>query len=622
MIQIVELECPNCGGVLQIIKEDTCKCNYCNAYFLIERQEDEVSLQPKETQVVVKPNEVKSVAQPNETKTAAKSVLMLILKITLLVYGLGFVVVLALMSLDFFMVKTKNESVQEPTVTIDQEEIEKPQFQSTYFRTFVEEIFSKPVEEVTDEELTQITSISLRDEKEKHYIDYRIQNGEEKAVEIKESIGNRLDDLQFFTGLRELNIGARSVGIVALLQLEQLESITCGNSPKEVANVSSRPERIKQLHLSFSDETLEGIETFSNLECLSIQNHQLISVENLAQVKSLKQLFLDTKNLMNYEAISNLSELEELEIESENLKDIEFMSSLEKLSRTSLISTKVVNINYLNQLPNLRHLTLDHDHEIADFSVLESLTDLESLNLYMLHPDRMPDLTKLGHLTDLTISGLMNLKSLQNLTQVERLCIKNCMKLDFSYLAKLTSLKELVINANPEKVLNLDALAGLPQLEVLDMSRLFLLDDCTWAFRKNGIKELYINDTHCAVDLSAMQVNETLKKLEMNHLDLYTNVRWHTVQNIHLYNYDELMSEDYQKLLSYFPNLEELSAVGDKIDSVEFAQSMPNLVKLDISDNYVKDLTMLKTLEKLEYVNATDNPITSGAEQEGYTLIR
>lgn len=620
MINIVELECPNCGGDLQPINYDTCKCGYCNAYFLIERKADQIELQPHNIKPDIKP-ETKTETNL-ETKQTMSPVAKRILITIGCVYGVSFLIAIAFSILNIYLPPKQVPKV-EPVI---KQEVEKPEvevpFQSTYFRAFVEAVYSKPAEEVSQEELSQITSIKLRKESQKEYIDYRMLDGEENTFALAETIGVRLDDIQKFTGLKELDTGGRSVGITSLSDLERLECISCANSPSELLKVLDNPEKITALSLVYFDDTIEGIDEFKNLEYLYICNSKLIGINQLAQLSHLKQLILDTDDLMNYEAISALAELNVLEITSEELKDVEFLSGLQELDTVSLISTKVVNISYLKQLPKLRHLTLDHDNEIDDFKTIEELTDLESLYLYCLHPDRMPNLEHLDHLTDFTIDGLMNLKALQNMTQLERLCIRGCFKLDFSYLSSMKSLRELVIRCNPDKVENLEALAGLPQLEVLDLSRLLLLDDCTWAFRKAGLRELYFNDAHCAIDLSAMQVNETLETLEINHLDLYTNVRWHKYQNIPLYNYDELTGEDYRKLLAYFPNLQKLSATGDKIDAIDFTLSMPNLVRMDISDNYVKDLTPLNDLEKLEYVNVTENPITKEPESGSYILVR
>ena len=41
MIQFVEMECPNCGGNLEKIDENTAKCSHCGAEFLIDKGQPE-----------------------------------------------------------------------------------------------------------------------------------------------------------------------------------------------------------------------------------------------------------------------------------------------------------------------------------------------------------------------------------------------------------------------------------------------------------------------------------------------------------------------------------------------------------------------------------------------------
>jgi uncharacterized repeat protein (TIGR02543 family) len=65
-------------------------------------------------------------------------------------------------------------------------------------------------------------------------------------------------------------------------------------------------------------------------------------------------------------------------------------------------------------------------------------------------------------------------------------------------------------------------------------------------------------------------------------------------------DYDEVALADHMDFVGKFPNLEELYLQGNKLTDVTCAESLPQLTKLDVTDNYITDLRPLQKLIKLQ----------------------
>lgn len=592
MIRVVKAECPNCGATLKRVRKDTFKCAYCNAFFLIDRQEDKVVVTPKETNT--------------EKNTNIPSVILFFCFMCILSVGL-------LMST---REKTEDE-IKQVTEVVQRYEISSP-----YFISFVEQVFGKTVSEVTKDELATIKYLKLRDPADQYFVDYRIGDGEIQTVEIKTTAEGRMDDIRFFSGLEELDIGYKTLSKGQLNGLKNLIALSCGNSPESLLNIVLIPGNIKSLNLDYSQNELEGIDSFVALETLTIDNYNLTDLALISKLQNLKKLSVNADALIQYESIKNLSGLETLSIESDSVKDLSFLNQLTALRELEIRDTQICDISFLEDMTTLKKLRLDYNNEINDFIVIEQLTELEELMVYYSSSKQeLLDFSKFSKLKSLEIHGIDHLQSLQSLNGLEKLKIHGCNQVDLQVVSGLPNLKEIQIYSNYGDVYHFEELAKLPSLEILDMRDTSLLTDISVVFQIPTLKELYLTNSKVGVEVEKLKENDTLKILDIGGTSFITNISVLSDGFVKMANYDSLTFSDMKEALSHFSGLEELYVKGNKIESLDFITSFPKLKVLDITDNYIKDLTPLLDLPDLQIVYCKDNPISQEQEIEAHFII-
>ena len=168
-----------------------------------------------------------------------------------------------------------------------------------------------------------------------------------------------------------------------LSKLENLTELRSDNSPEELVQSLPHPENLTTLYCrSGSNPSLAGIEAFTNLTELSISGY------------------------------------------TDELNDI----------------------SGLGALTHLKSLSLEAGEVLSDFGVLQSLTELEELNL--------------------KAEKLKELSFLKSLTHLKKLTIKEAVMLDISPIGKLKELTDLCLEDN-NNITDFKALSGLSGLKTL-----------------------------------------------------------------------------------------------------------------------------------------------------------
>ncbi|MBQ1171074.1 MAG: leucine-rich repeat domain-containing protein [Lachnospiraceae bacterium] len=592
MIRVVKAECPNCGATLKRVRKDTFKCAYCNAFFLIDRQEDKVVVTPKETNT--------------ENNTNIPAVILFFC----------FVCILSVVLLMSAREEKGNET--EPVMEV----VSRYEISSPYFISFVEQVFGKNVSEVTRKELATIKYLRLRDPADQYFVDYRIGDGEIQTVEIKTTAEGRMDDIRFFSGLEELDIGYKMLSKGQLDGLKNLIALACGNTPKDLLAIVPKTENIKSLNLDYSQNELEGIDKFVSLERLMIDNYNLTDLTLVSELQNLKELSVNADALIQYESIKNISGLETLYIESDSVRDLSFLNQLTNLRELEIRDTEICDIRFLEDMTTLKKLRLDYNNEINDFMVIEKLTELEELMIYYSSSKQgILDFSKFPNLKSLEIYGIDYLQSLQSLTGLEKLKLHGCSQIDLRVVSGLPNLKEIQIYSNYGDVDHFEELANLPSLEILDMRDTSLLTDISVVFQIPTLKELYLTNSKVGVEVEKLKENNTLKVLDIGGTSFITNINVLSEGFVKMANYDSLAFSDLKDALSHFSGLEELYVKGNKIETLDFIASFPKLKVLDITDNYIKDLTPLLDLPDLQIVYCKDNPISQEQKIEAHFII-
>lgn len=493
----------------------------------------------------------------------------------------------------------------------------------------VEAIFDKSLDRVTQEEIESIAYLEFYElgESETTAVRYILEDGS-GATYIPENQRLRVEDLNYFSGLTCLLMEEELDWRTDWSNLTELRFLRCGSSLPAIARAMDVSKLMwVQAESGLIDGGVEGIEQFESLEHLTIDADYLESLEGLSKLQSLKELVLtDAERLQDYEELYDMPQLEVLSIESSKLRDIGFVREMDQLTELDLIGTDLKRLDAIEDCADtLKTLRLERNYGVDDYSVVLQCTELEELELFVNYkfdvPMQAPDLSGLTQLKRLHLGNYDRFENLAKLTQLEELTIEDVGSGDGDFLASLTNLKQLnLIDVSVYEGF-LDEIYKLHNLETIDLTDSFVWDDISIIFHASSLKRVYLNDATVGLDVNNMVPCFFVEELDMTGTSvrkLLEDGRW----DYHTQGRDgEIALQDIPEFFAYFSSLRELYVPGHELEDVSFLAGMFNLGYLDVSDNYITDLSPLKGLPELKVVMCKDNPLHNREGMENVLLI-
>ncbi len=338
--------------------------------------------------------------------------------------------------------------------------------------------------------------------------------------------------------------------------------------------------------------------------------------------------------------LAKLVKLKELRVTGKYLSDLSPLSALVDLASLVIGGTGISDISPLSSLVKLRSLTLQNTR-ISDLTALQSLTQLDWLDLSYgiisdLEPLGLGDFSKLERLY-LNDNDIQSLDGLKNLSNLEYLYLENNRISDLTPLVPLSNLRYLYIDSNRVSDLSPVGQMALDSLRASDN----LISDL------EPLSSKFVNN----LDLSRNQIVDLTPIGDQFRLFGNLDVR---------YNYLDLSEESPQKAIidylsgtrggafggippTWFPqNLDDpgftdealtsaireaigkpngqisihdlidlkiLEAPNAGIAEIAGLEHAHNLELLDLSKNWIVDAGPLALLQRLAYLDLSDNQI-------------
>ena len=317
---------------------------------------------------------------------------------------------------------------------------------------------------------------------------------------------------------------------------------------------------------------------------LNLDAELIRSIKVLKYFKNLEKLVINAKNIKNLKTLQSLGKLDELVIIHGDMNTLKYLKKL-NVSKLVLENFNLSSVDLLLEMPNLSKLDIKHSY-INDIQALSKLENLTYLSLIDVQADSPITLCENGnyeglYFSNIDIESFDFLPTCKNLTslKLEKVNIKKGMDIEFP-----TGLTEVMFKGCGLK--NLKRFLMLPNLVSLDVSDNEILDISDLS-KFNGLKELSLanNSIH---DL--MPINNLKGNIKLN------------ISGIKL-------DEDILRLLSIM-QFEELYVANCDLSSLGFLEGHTEIKRLDISNNSISDIDILKMYRKeLTYLNIAWNPI-------------
>ena len=236
-------------------------------------------------------------------------------------------------------------------------------------------------------------------------------------------------------------------------------------------------DSLTKLHFASNKaiHSLSGLEHFTALQWLYLDNNQLVDVSPLSTLTNLRRLSLRENQLVDVSPLSALTNLQWLYLDNNPLVDVSPLSALTNLQWLSLNNNPLVDVSPLSALTNLRLLYLDNI-QLVDVSPLSALTNLQSLSL---NNNPLVDVSPLSTLTNLQSlylghNQLVDVSPLLTLTNLQWLSLNNNQLVDVSPLSALTNLQTLHLGYN--QIVDASPLSALTNLRLLYLDNNQLVD--------------------------------------------------------------------------------------------------------------------------------------------------
>jgi Leucine-rich repeat (LRR) protein len=383
--------------------------------------------------------------------------------------------------------------------------------------------------------------------------------------------------------------------------------------------------------------------------------------------------------LSDLAVLERFSQLSALNISLSGKPDLSPLRSLPSLT-TLEIESGPCDITPLAGLRKLGYLKLNRPEQNVDLSPLVVLPELRSLELIM---PRLPDLTSIGKLSQLTSlclfnglyesSGVANLGPISQLTELRRLELRNIRReTDLTPLPRLTKLTHLSLEDFPAAT-NTPALGGLRNLKELSLQQLPFADT-DFLNTLTQLEYLSIRSCHELHDLAPVWKLANLKQLWLadlkglkselagNALDLRLLAGLPKLEALTLFpgtaigdlsplaNLPELwllrlgegsastnpaqlakvkkltalgLSAQGESLdLGNMPRITSLELYGAKLSDLSFVSGLRNLEALVLATPLIYDLRPLTKLPNLKSLMIMDSPVEDLAPLAGLDELR
>lgn len=646
-MQVKKIICPNCGGTLDVgegQKRGAVKCLYCGSSVYLDEKEPDIyqTINIKEV----------NIGTQKEKPGSSHPIIMAVAIMLSMAFVFGIAAVMS---------RTGDTTTEKYVYRSSPED--------KAVQGFVEAFFEKPLSDITASDYESVRYLSIKRDGEGDYGDVSAdtpwvftassQTDDEgrpiSPVEIRIPGTEKIEkeDMQVFSSLQVLNLNEeRDIQWKDIYKggnLKNLSQISYyGRSGSEFTEETAQslkdPSQIRGLlavpYIN-SKEELEALCLFSglySLELSGIEKNIASDFSFLSSFRELRELYLSphagtwdisglsalTKlkilkiygydvNFENISVFNGMPQLEDISLDNVGaLKNLDFVKNMPSLKRLTIEYCPIIDLNGLSDSASLTALSLHYCGELRDISALAGIKNLKDLDIaHIWNFDlEFPDLTGLTLLEKLTIES-SHLETVTGMPSIRELTVfETGGSYSMAPLLGMQSLEKLTLNnyIDAEKPDMAETLSTLSSLRELIIEEDSLHDGMDYAgiFSLPNITSLTIlseNSDYGYISLNPENLldNSTLERLDIKNLRI-----WNTAKP------DDAtlpLGKCAEGFFTHFPSLHYLNISGTGLEQLDFLAGMKELEELDISDNYVRDLRVLRELPNLTILHCEENPI-------------
>ena len=376
-------------------------------------------------------------------------------------------------------------------------------------------------------------------------------------------------------------------------------------------------------NLSLANNGITDVSAISGLRgltTLNLSGNSVSDLSPLAGLTGLRTLYLDNNPISDFTPLYSLTSLTTLSV-----KGIEISSSVLQSLSEALPDCAINGANTRTETPiiSLGGITFDNNVEaldlsgkgLMDISALAGCTALKTVNLSNNYISDITPLMDIPTLTNINISGnsVKDLRPLMGLTTIQSINASNNRISTTVPLGAITSLTELNLSGN--QISDFSGIRKLKNLANLNLSATGLKStDIPYFTYLSRLISLNVEDNNEITGQAYEQLTQLLPTCSIQHSNLIYLVQL----GGYTFNSDarslELSNAGVNDIsnLYQFTNLETVHLAGNgifDISSFNYTESWRTLTDLDLSSNYITDITPLAHLTEIRTLNLSYNSI-------------
>lgn len=466
-------------------------------------------------------------------------------------------------------------------------------------RLLLTNIFDKPMEQMTWEDIDQISYLDIGvesygewHESDKNYkaLSYRMGEGPVITYSVSNQLVSELttsQDLALFHGVKELNIEYFDT-----MPFEQLQGMT----------------QLERLYIRSCEglETLDQLSTFPSLNYLSIKGESWLALKGIGQLPSLTTLELQETSITDWSSLQGNQMLKTLVVnDNKVLVDIATIATVTTLEHLTLIGENVAYSSELQSLIQLKELVLE-ETLISDLEFMRSLGQLESLTLVENDNIRNTDpLWDMGSLRKLTMcEEYAPVPVLTQLTYFDMVALY-----DVADMAPLTSLETLILRGGDME--HLDVLKDFNHLETLIIDNTTYTssngEDMAFLFNMPSLKHLELIGGQYHFTSFDKAVNSKVESIKIQDAVVAYDFEVMSDGMMTSMDYTPYTGDQVAKGIAQIETLKDVTLTDLDIMSVEPFIQLQGLERLNLNENKIIDITPLNGHQTLKSVSLNEN---------------
>lgn len=431
---------------------------------------------------------------------------------------------------------------------------------------------------------------------------------------------NKIDNIEVFINLPQLQYLDVSENNIDLNLDENIELINKLNEKissfyftDNSWSIEIEDELFKEKLAAFCD--YNGDSEISKYEAsrvtyIGITDCEVISISGIENFTNLNGLNLDNTYVSDISALKNLKKLTWISLVNTNIDNMTIFNELDGLISINIEGTKInlsINKNFeiYNELISKGvYINVDDTSEIIQFKNQEFKQELVNNSYLYLDRNQDKEISKMEmlSLSNITINNINYLQDLQDAINLKQLSIydynQEQKSLDFTDLLNFNKLESFEIS-NAKKWENLEQLSKLTNLKKISFSVAYddpnTVIDCSFLENLDNLEEIYFYVSK----LDNIQVLQNLKQLKKLNITIMSYI------NNEKNEFDVIDCKEFKHL----ENLEDLSISSSDIQNINELASLKKLKALSLSGSYDKkidcaELLNFANLEKLQLQSA------------------